>query len=907
VSATAEGVVGRDEELRSIHAFLDAPLSSAAGLVLVGEPGIGKSTLWHAAVSAAHERGCLVLVSRPAEAERGFALMGLGDLLDPVLDSVLDRLTAPRRRALEVALLRESSAGGVADGRALVVGVRDIVRSLAGHGQVVVAIDDAQWFDASSTRTLASALRRVDAPVRVLLARRLEASGLEEAIAVEQLSIGPLDVGPLRRLLTERLGRPFAHRTLLRIHEASGGNPIFALELARVFDEDADPVGVPPVPPTLAELVRARLAAVPARTREALAFAAAMGTPSIELLERVGTSPAALDPAIAAHLVERDGGTIRFTHPLLSSVLYGDLGSQRRAVHERIAAAVTDPVTRARHLARARDEPDAAVASALAEASVVAAGHAALADAAELAEGAFRLTPARDVSERRWRALSAARAEHTAGEWTRARKLARDLLAEEGLGPLRAEVLLFLAEFEGLGRAAELLEEALRETATRPALRVSIQCRLAWTTRHTQGFDAALERARAASELADEVGEDALRVEALSMMTFLGLAVGDPQTTAHAERAHEIAVATGDPRLIASTVLELAETLGDNDVSRGMLERAYADIRDVDEVLAADVLRLLADVELNCGHWQPAAEHADLAFELDVQYGLEVPWNSMTISRVALHRGHLEVARAHSERALKLAEEQFGHPTPVHLGILGVAALRAGDPDGALLRFEQSEMTTTRLGWRIAGARWWVAEHVEALLALDRADDAARVLDAWEAERPATDLRTHAHVTRCSGLIAAARGEVAGAAELLEQAVAMHGQATDPFGRARSLLALGIVRRRQLKKRDARDAIGAALGAFEELGAATWIEYARVELGRIGGRTRTEGLTPAEHRVAALVAKGRSNQEVAAALFLRVGTVETHLSHVYAKLGVRSRTELSLAYRLELESEPEQS
>ena len=94
----------------------------------------------------------------------------------------------------------------------------------------------------------------------------------------------------------------------------------------------------------------------------------------------------------------------------------------------------------------------------------------------------------------------------------------------------------------------------------------------------------------------------------------------------------------------------------------------------------------------------------------------------------------------------------------------------------------------------------------------------------------------------------------------------------------------------QRQKRAARDAIGAALAGFEELGAATWVEKARAELGRIGGRTRDEGLTAAERRVAALVAEGRTNREVAAALFLGERTVETHLSHVYAKLGVRSRS-----------------
>ncbi|MDL9979174.1 AAA family ATPase [Microbacterium sp. ASV49] len=907
MNATGD-VVGRDQELRTIHAFLDAPISEAAGLVLHGEPGIGKSTLWQAAVSAARERGCLVLRSRPAEAERGLALMGLGDLLDPVLDGVVDQLTAPRRHALEVALLREGeTTGGAADERALVVAVRDVVRLLAARTRVVVAIDDVQWFDASSIRTLASALRRVDAPVRVILARRPGTSELEEAVDVERLSIGPLDVGPLRTLLTARLGRPFAHQTLVRIHEESGGNPIFALGLARMVDEDADPLRVLLVPPTLAEVVRARLEAVPEDTREVLAFAAATGSPSVSLLERMGADTGALDPAIAEHLVEREGGAIRFTHPLLSSVLYGDLGRRRRTVHERIAAVVADPVMRARHLALATDEPDAAVATALEEAAVFASNRAALAGAAELAEAALRLTPAGAVDEHRRRALAAARAERAAGEWTRARTLARNLLDDRGLGPLRADVLLLLAEFEGLGQAVALLEEAQREAASRPAMQAAIQCRLAWTTRHIEGFDAAFARARVALEMAEELDDDALRAEALSMMVMMGLATGDPEAPGYARRGYELALATGDARRIASAVLDLTDAIGDTDETCHMVERVYEDICDVDELLAADALRQLAHIEHGLGRWERAAEYADRAFDLYVQYGLEVPWIHIPISLIAVDRGQLDVARAHSERALQLAREQFGFPTPVHLGILGVAALRGGDPRAAIDRFEEAEATTTRLGWRDAGLRWWTADQVEALLALDRVDEAGRVLEAWEEGRPAADLRTLAHMIRCRGLLASARGDVSEAAALLEDAVHRHEQTGDSFGRARALLALGTARRRQLKKREASEAIVAALAGFEELGAGTWIANAHAELGRIGGRTRTEGLTPAEHRVAALVAKGRSNQEVAAALFLRVGTVETHLSHVYAKLGVRSRTELSLVYRLEPGSDREQS
>jgi DNA-binding CsgD family transcriptional regulator len=151
-------------------------------------------------------------------------------------------------------------------------------------------------------------------------------------------------------------------------------------------------------------------------------------------------------------------------------------------------------------------------------------------------------------------------------------------------------------------------------------------------------------------------------------------------------------------------------------------------------------------------------------------------------------------------------------------------------------------------------------------------------------------------VTRCRGLVAAARGEIEVAARLLERAVAEHAAVGDPLGRARALLALGVVQRRARRRSAARSSIEGAVALFNECGARGWAERARSELGRIGGRTREEGLTPAERRVAALVAQGRTNREVAAALVLGERTVETHLTRIYEKLGVRSRTELARVY-----------
>lgn len=899
-------IVGRDEELASLRAFIDEVREGPAALVLEGEAGIGKSTLWLAGVEHARTRGLRVLSSRPAEAERSLAHVGLGDLFEDVLDDVLPALTLPRRRALEVAMLRDETSRDPVDHRALAVAVRDVLQLLSERERILISVDDVQWLDPSSSSAVAFALRRLAANhVLVLLARRVadgaRPSALEQALAAERvrrLPVGPLSVGALHRVLRDRLGRPFARQTLLRIHERSGGNPFFALELARALDADVDPLAPLPVPETLEELLRAKIAGLPASTREALALASALGTTSESLLEQAGVAADALAPATAAHVIERANGTIRFAHPLLSSVLYRDLGEERRSIHGRIARVVEDPLLRARHLALSTDTPDADVAAVLDDAARLAVDRGASAIAAELAEQAVRLTPLDACEERRRRALAAARAHHAAGEWTRARTIARGLLAEAEIGWWRAEALILLAELESVDRAAELLEEALREAASRRALQSAIHCRLAWARRFRTGFD----HARAALELADELDDDVLRARARAVQAILAWFAGDAETPDDLPAlAQHLPSALGGDRLVQEATQAIANTLAPSsrrDEARALLEREHREWRERDEPRSARALWGLAWVEFWAGRWALAAEHAARAHEISIQYGLEVPQDHLPIAVIAVHRGQLELAREHSERALALAEEQFGLHPPQHLAVLGLVALWSGDPSAAVEWLGKADRRAAALGWGEPSVRWWSADHVELLLELGKIDDAVRILDSWEADAArVARLWVLAHVTRCRGLVAAAQGNVGRAASLLEGAISQHREVGDPFGQARALLALGIVRRRARQKRPAREAIEAALDGFETIGASGWAAKARAELGRVGGRTREEGLTAAERRVAALVAEGRTNREVAAALFLGERTVASHLTHIYAKLGVRSRTELARRLR----------
>ena len=897
----AVDVVGREAELASVYAFLDRDAEAPAALVLEGEAGIGKSTLWLAGVEGARERGFRVLVSRPAEEEQGLSHAGLGDLFENVLERVLPALPAPRRHALEVALLVDEDPEGF-DPRTLGVAVRSALEVLAAEGSLVLAIDDIQWLDPFSASALAFALRRLDErAILLLLSRRLgeRANTLQLTRAirgdrVERLQIGPLSLGAIHQLLQTQLAVTLARPTLLRVHQTAGGNPLYALELARALDADIDPMQPLPVPETLEELVRARLDELPPATRESLLLAVAAGRPTDELLAGLDVGEHILRPAVAARVIERVDGSVRFTHPLLASVVYqGVSADERRRAHARLALVVADAHDRARHLALSTEGPDAQIAAALDDAAALAGTRGVQIAAAELAEHALRLTPPGAKGDRHHRALAAARAERNAGEWTRARAILVDLLPEAGARSGRAEPLMLLAELESVGRSAALLEEALHE-ARPPALRSEIHCRLAWATRFKPSFD----HAGAALELAEQLGDDRLRRRARAVQAVLGWFAGAAEVPESlAALARDLPSAVGGEQLVREATLAVVNTFApaaQRDAARTLFEREYRKCRDRDEPGSSGALWGLAWVEFWAGRWALAANNAARSRDIAVQYGLEVPQDHLPSAVIAVHRGRLELARQHSERALELSVEQFGMRPPQHVAVLGLVARWSGDRPTAVELLGEAERQAAAFGWGEPSVRWWSGDQIELLLELGRIEEANRILDTWEVDavRVARPW-VLAHATRCRGLAAAAQGGLDRAIALLDRAVAQHREVGDPFGTARALLGLGVVRRRTRKKREARESIEAALDIFVELDAAGWVERARAELGRIGGRRREEGLTPAERRVAALVAEGRTNREVAAALFVTEPTVASHLAHVYAKLGVHSRFELA--------------
>ena len=368
---SALALVGREPELAAIDEVLAAG-DGLRALELVGEPGIGKTTLWQEAVARARSAGLRVLAARPAESEAKLAFAGLTDLLADVEPELLATLPPPQRQALDVALLRVE-AGRAPSRRLVGTALFSLLRELAADAPTLLAVDDAQWLDRASAAALEFAVRRLSTvPLRLVVSARADAVTPELVTIVadervRRLDVGPLSVAALQRIIAGRLGVSLPRPTLVRLAEACGGNAFYALEIARRLAERDEQTWTPlPVPADLRTLVARRIASLPAATRDALLRAAALARPAYDLVD-----VRALAPAESAGLVTVDrAGQIAFTHPLFAAAVYATaVSDERAAVHRALAASVRDAEERARHLALATTTPDAGVARVLDEAA----------------------------------------------------------------------------------------------------------------------------------------------------------------------------------------------------------------------------------------------------------------------------------------------------------------------------------------------------------------------------------------------------------------------------------------------------------------------------------------------------------------------------------------------------------
>jgi DNA-binding CsgD family transcriptional regulator len=907
---TALEIVGRDEELAVVAGFLADTGSLARVLLIEGEPGIGKTTVWRHAVEEGAAVGYRVLSTRPARSDAQLAFAGLTDLLENSLDDVLPALPPPQARALRVALLLDDPGATPADPRSVAAAVLGSLRLLARQESLLVAIDDLQWLDPSSAAALDFALRRLtDERIAVSLALRTDEVstsqlGVDPARSV-RLRLRPLTLGALHRILVSHLGLALPRPALRRVTEVSGGNPFFALELGRALQEHGSRPGLHdplPVPDTLAKLLGDRLTALPAGTREVLLVAALASEPTVPLVTQALDADGweQLRPAADQGVIAFEGERVRFSHPLLASAVEAQADLDRRLrAHARLAMVVSDPIARGRHLALSCPAPDPAIATALADASEQAAARGASAEAAELADHALRLT-LEDVDAALSRRVDAARKYALAGDRLRAETLLKSGLAECETGTARARLLSELAEVEpSLGRGVELLRTALGDAVGDEELLATIHQRLGGL-RATEGVEHALEHAREAVAIAERLGDPVILAGALGNLSLLQFDAGYGIDEEIVRRVIDLDRSVDSPDVVRSVRFDVTEQLvwsGRHDEARPLMEPLRAELRAYQVSGEAAALWYLALIELKAGRWVLAADYSERCELVMEQSGfdadLSVFWGR---AFVLAHRGEVDAVLRYAARIAETARETDAS-TYIALshGLLGFLALSQGDVVEA-----RDELGRWQQSWFAKGVLEpgkWVhgPDLVEALVAVGELDEAGAAFEPWEERAQALDRAdVLAQAARGRALIAAANGNLSEASAEIERALAEHARVRIPFHEARTYLALGSIERRRRRRRAARAALERALAEFERLGAPLWADRARVELARVGGRAPSRGkLTPTERKVAELVAEGLATKEVASRLFVSPRTVDGHLAHIYAKLGVHSRTDLA--------------
>jgi DNA-binding NarL/FixJ family response regulator len=901
---------GRDHELRAALALLDG--FGARGLIISGEPGIGKTAIWRELLHHARAGGFDVLRAMPSGAEVQLTFAALGDLVDDLGPAALARLAPPQRRALEVALLR--AEGTVADERAVSVALLELLRNAAAQRPLLIGIDDLQWLDAPSAGALSFALRRLGVrPVFVAATLRggdepvLDLDLALGADQIERFELGPLTLAAIHELIVARTQVEPPRATLLALFDAAGGNPFMAGELARELKRRGTSVEsgeLPPLPPSVRQLVSARISRLAPEVQELLLAAAGLARPTLDLLARLRPdAKATLRPAVEAGVIDvaASRGGVRFTHPLLARVPYEALApEQRRRLHARLAA-VLDAT-----------EPSAAVAGGLDEAAAAAGARGAPARAAELCLLAARLTPAGAAADRARRTVAAAEWLHREGQPARAEALAEGLSdSGEGDGDTRARALSLLgmvrADTESAAAAIRLYDAARREPGVSLRTRGEVHRRLAWLQIIAGDTALAVRHARAALVCATEGNEaGAAGAQAIAGLATVIGGGAPPDGLVEVARAPGALATRPDEWAETSPGIVAAVTLlwaGEIEQARPPLEAALAVATARDEPwLVMHALSYLSAIAIAAGELDLGLSHARRYEELAraTDQGAQRAASMWSLSVALVWQGRERQAREAVVEGLALASGS-GHALYEVgcLGALGLLELSLERGPEAVQALTDAREGAAERGVRALGRLPLLPDSVEALTLAGQLPAAAEA--ATEVRRRADTIGAPwalALAARCDGLVAEAAGDSDRAIAALTQALAEDARQTRRGERARTELALGRSLRRGHHKRAARETLERAAAEFEAIGAELWAQRARRELARIGGRAASaEGeLSATEQSIAELVAAGRTNQEVAAALHLSARTVEWNLSKVYRKLGVRGRTELAAAF-----------
>lgn len=913
-------VVGRTGESRSGAHFLSALGSDEPGVLgIVGPAGIGKTTVWRQVLRTAAGEGCRVLAARPGPTEKDAAFGVLTDLMRTVDDHVLSDLPAPQLRALSAALLRGDPDPQV-DPQAVCAAVLTLIARLADDRSVVLAVDDMQWADRSSVRVLDYVARRVEGlRVGLVLATRMRDDadtqfGLPAALSgaqTREMILTPLTAESLGQIIRQQLGRTLPLRSLLRVQRLSGGNPLFALELARALPDDRAGYEAVELPRELRELTNARIARLPAGTRRALVAAAAQDSPTLDLvasaLEVLPSKVAEdLDPAVAAGLVAVSPGStaVHFSHPLYAvGVLELASPQERRSIHRRLAQVVPGLEERARHSALGSAGTNSAIAALLDVAADLARGRGAPEAATELAVQARDKTPADCPEDRARRSVAVASYCFHAGDLRAARTMLESLIDQQLGGSVRGEALRLLGEIryhqDSFPQAMVLFEAALGCQDLTPRLACRIELQMAYGEVASGNFKATQAHARRALARLETVSDDALLANTLAVATIADYMVGEGLD----ENRLNQALALEDPFAQVAMSLRPSLIAGYLMLFEGRLARAEslltgcreAALQRGDESDIPLVSSCLTWVESWRGRLEEAERYAQEALDISRLLGSEAAeCLALAYASVpAAFAGRTEQARMRAGQAMALAQK-----TGVAVAYrwaawgLGVAGLMDDDPAAVHAALGEFIHGVEEQGLPEPVSAMFLADEIEALVALGELRRAHHLADVLE-DAARRQQRSWALVAalRSRALLHFAEGALDAAALTADEALQHCAGLELRIEVGRTLLLAGRIARRRKQKGQARGLLEQAIQLFAQTGCPVLHARAAAELERVGGQGVLP-LTATEQQVATLSASGLTNRAVAARMGISPKTVESNLSRTYRKLGIKSRAEL---------------
>jgi DNA-binding NarL/FixJ family response regulator/nucleoside-triphosphatase THEP1 len=904
-----------EDNMSSARQILVTEITDTAGrsggrLLLQGEPGLGKSTLFEQAISAAQNNGVRVLRARASEVDGRLPHQSLVDLFDSITDDELAFLAAPQRRSLHVALSRRIPDGIVLP-LTLSVAVSNLLARLLEDGPVAIAIDEWGWMDQETKDILHYTLARPDGErllAVIATARSDELFSAPSPRSPERGLFSPEDIRDIPRFDEDELGLLLRSRfrenidddTVSSACRLSGGNPLWALELVRAR-LTGGPSGSHDLPDSVADLVLARVGALEPLVADVLASVSALGDSTVQQVLTVAKGgEKALDEALTAGVVQEVGDRVRVSHPLLGRA---SMASQSREdhmrVHQRAATVATSQIERAHHLDLSLwPGPDEGAAMALAAASDEARTRGAIPSAHDLARRALDRTSPQSP-ELQMRILALAETAFAQGRYA----LARDTLSALQKMPLTVPIidraLPLMLDAVSAEEGDDFVIARLDEIEPTFAGQPLHQAILAGYRAEVESYpmSARLVFAEQAMRALSTTGEAPISMHrTLGALVLAKLDAGEGLDRALLDQSEEI---ENDVRLVTLNDSARAQTgfyayqVDDHDLSREALNELLEQAKSLGEVVLAGLFAVhLASVEIETGN-------LDVARTLIEQFDAINPWTDSPPPSIIRSKGLMAITEGDQGALNDLIALPQGPGTAVvgrrvRLSLQGIMAARQEKWADALPFLREAAALYDSAGVFEPGRRLWVdVELAESLIALDRAPEADAMLKritlvAARGNRPLARARE----LRIRGMIQAARQELPEAEKTIRSALDYAQGPNRTAERARILFELARLLRRRRARARSREHFERAKALAEAAGDALLTGRINRELGRFTVASSSNALTPGEARVAEAVRSGAGNSEIAASQFISTRTVEAHLSAIYRKFGVHSRNQL---------------